>query len=113
MLNLGDSIFYLQKNFGVFTRKKIYKIDDEGVEWFRYDKPIFSYSIIESKVIGIVQHSISGTLVSWEDDLQDGQIIYHTDKDETIIEFGEDYFSSKEEAERAGDEWSHSHDCRD
>ena len=108
MLNVGDNVYYLHKEFGILTRKKIYMTDDNGVEWFRYDKPAHTFTIKTTKIIGIVQYSVKGTQVSWEDNLVDGQTTYHTDLDYTFSELGEEFYGSREEAERAGEAWKQS-----
>ena len=61
----------------VFNRNKITMIDDDGIEWHRYDRLSLEYYIVEWRVIGLVQYHVTGELVEFADQVVDGEIWYH------------------------------------
>jgi hypothetical protein len=64
VLKVGDVFFDVrEQNNGLFRTKIRQEID--GVEWFRYDKPVFTYKIVECLVLGILEKNLKGT---WDPD---------------------------------------------
>lgn len=102
-LSLGDTIYNITDNLHTFSRKKIFKVDKDGVEWFRYDKPtrtfgldIFTYvGRAESHIIGYVSlEDVDETKYFIETKDQKGMTyIYDIDVNSN------DWFASKEEAD--------------
>lgn len=67
MLKVGDKFYKIQEKLNTFSRKKVTMTDADGVEWYRYDKPIRSYSIDEHTIVGIVRPVVEG-VVGGDDD---------------------------------------------
>lgn len=65
-LELGTKIYYVHENNNVITRKKIMMKDENGVEWYRYDKPLRSRSIKEYTIVGRVLARGEGIVPSIE-----------------------------------------------
>jgi hypothetical protein len=65
VLKVGDIFYKVVETNSGFYRNKIRQVID-GVEWFRYDKPVFSYSIVECTVIGILKKNLEGV---WDQDI--------------------------------------------
>lgn len=64
LLKVGDIYYEVREtNKGFFRKKIIQEID--GVEWFRYDKPVFTYDVIECAVKGILEKKLEG---DWDPD---------------------------------------------
>lgn len=63
MFKVGDKFYQVVEDPNVFSRKKISMTDDNGVEWYRYDKPIRSYSIQAWTIVGRVIPTVEGELV--------------------------------------------------
>lgn len=58
-LQVGD-VFYSSKERNTsFHRKKIHQAID-GEDWFRYDRPLRTYELVEHKVLGILTKSLVG-----------------------------------------------------
>ena len=65
-LRIGDKIFHTQEEFNAFSRKKIVMVDQNNVEWYRYNKPARSYSIKEFTYVGKCTPVISGKVMAEE-----------------------------------------------
>ena len=59
-LKFGDVIYNIRTKLQVFEPRKISKIDENGVEWFRYNKDRYKYDIEEYKYIGRAEVHIFG-----------------------------------------------------
>lgn len=99
-LELGTKIYYVEDNH-VFSRKKIYMTDENGVEWYRYDTPLRTQRLIEYEVVGRVLRDIEGQVSDPEDltdvyYLNDGPTVIPADINESDHWSG--YFLDKEEA---------------
>ena len=62
-LVIGNIVYHLVVNNNAIRRDKITMVDDAGVEWFRYDKPIWSYRVIPMKICGTVKHLVRGVVL--------------------------------------------------
>lgn len=105
-LSLGAKVYIANSTSNAFSRKKIYKVDADGVKWFRYDKELFEYSINELVYCGKVTHVIQGEVASDERydteyhfKYQDGKIYYEQGESE------ETWFYTRKEAEACIKEW--------
>jgi hypothetical protein len=103
-LTFGDKIFIAKEENYVFSAQKIKMTDAEGIEWFRYDRDRFTYSVEEITYCGKVTYIEEGEVRFSEDRVAeyhfkypDGQI-HCTYDNEYDIEF-RDWFPSREEAE--------------
>jgi hypothetical protein len=65
VLKVGDIFYKVVETNAGFHRNKI-RQEIDGVEWFRYEKPVFSYSIVEYTVIGILKKNLEGV---WDQDI--------------------------------------------
>lgn len=100
-LEIGTKVYYVEEDNNSFLRKKIYKKDADGVEWFRYDKPLRTQNMAEYTIVGRVLKTIEGTVPGIEDHIDQ----YYLDDGNEIDEnsFRSDtwsgYFLDKDEAE--------------
>ena len=84
-LAVASKFYRVQETNTVFNRKKIHQTID-GVDWFRYDKPLREYTIVECQILGIVEKVGAGI---WPDDEEyELQTMYYVqiwdpEKDET------------------------------
>jgi hypothetical protein len=51
-LKVGDKFYLVCEHLSGFGRKKISMTDEYGIEWYRYNKPIRSYTIEEWSIVG-------------------------------------------------------------
>ena len=65
-LEIGTKVYYTEENNNSFLRKKIYFKDQNGVEWFRYDKPLRTQNMTEYTIVGRVLKTIEGRVPSME-----------------------------------------------
>ena len=113
MFKVGDEFFHVQESMNFMSRKKITMTDADGVEWYRYDKPIRSYKIERNTVVGIVRPVVEGTLTKEDDVYAMGQftfvhceidrnntttVVYDAENLSTYLNSGEYYFRTEEEA---------------
>lgn len=56
---LGDVFYSVKERNTAFHRKKIHRVID-GEDWFKYDKPVFSYEIVTYTVKGILSKKLEG-----------------------------------------------------
>lgn len=61
-LAVGDVFYGVKDNNNSFHRKKIYR-DIDGEQWFKYDKPLASYSLVTYTVLGVLDKTLTG---KWE-----------------------------------------------
>ena len=101
-LNFGDNIYHIVDNLHTFSRKKIFKTDEEGVEWYRYDKPIRTFSIQTLAYVGRSESLVSGRVIPEDIDETKYFIEYEESKEMTYIDDSDidnNWFASKEAAE--------------
>lgn len=77
-LKVGDKFYKVEESNTALFRSKIYQ-EIDGVDWFRYNRPVFTYSVVECTVLGIVKKTLDGT---WDFDESTYQL-----EDEWYIEF--------------------------
>lgn len=65
VLKVGNKFYKVVETNSGFHRNKI-RQEIDGVEWFRYDRPVFSYSIVECTVVGILKKNLEGV---WDHDM--------------------------------------------
>lgn len=100
-LEIGTKIYFVDEDSNAFSRKKIFKTDENGVEWFRYDQPRRTHNMIENTIVGRVLKNVEGDVSGIEDHideyyLDDGNVI----DEGNINEFDNwsGYFLNKEDA---------------
>jgi hypothetical protein len=101
-LKFGDVIYIVKETNNAFIKKKLTMIDENGIEWYRYDRDNWEYSIEEIVYVGSVELIVKGEV----DDTRrgnemhfkypNGDIYYEYEKEAENIE---DWFSTREEAE--------------
>jgi hypothetical protein len=102
-LKFGDVVYVVNEQNNAFSKKKIKMIDENGVEWFRYDRDHWEYSVNEIVYCGRVTYIEEGD-VRFDENRQeelhfkfpDGQI--YSDYIEDVIECQE-WFHTQQEAE--------------
>jgi hypothetical protein len=90
-------VFYSVKERNTaFHRKKIHQ-EIDGEDWFKYDRPLRTYEIVEHTVLGILRKELEG---NWKHDPEgwDQQTGYYVRyQDETHMGNHEMYFYGDEE----------------
>lgn len=61
-LSFGDTIYYLNESINTLIRSKIYMTDEKGVEWYRYSKPVYTYTIEHHEYVGRAEVVVLGTV---------------------------------------------------
>ena len=59
-LTFGDIVYVVNEKNNCFSKQKIKMIDDNGVEWFRYDRDHWEYSISQIVYCGRVDFTEQG-----------------------------------------------------
>lgn len=102
-MNFGDVVYAVKETNNAFSKKRITMIDENGIEWYRYDREHWEYSITEIVYCGRVEFQEFGEVWFGEDrqtefhfKYPDGQIFIEYLKD--ICEF-EQWFHTREDAE--------------
>lgn len=102
-LSFGDVVYVVRERNNTFHKKKIKSIDSDGVEWFRYDREQWEYSVDELVYCGRVTFEVTGEVPVSEDHQEelyfkypDGKI--YSEYYESIAEF-DDWFTSREQAD--------------
>lgn len=103
-LKIGDVFYQIHEHLNTFQNRKEHRVID-GEDWFKYTKPIRTYTISTSKVIGILRKELEG---EWTDlEKSDLWTQYYVEYDyknsiqRTTMCFEEeldDYFFDKDEA---------------
>jgi hypothetical protein len=65
--NIGDEFYLVSRKIISLERKKERKIDENGVEWFRYLNERFEYSIKKAKIIALNYIMFEGPIITHED----------------------------------------------
>jgi hypothetical protein len=100
-LEIGTKVYYVKEDNNAFRRKKIYVKDENGVEWFRYDKPIRTQEMTEHTIVGRVLKTVEGRVPSMEDHIDEYYLEDGNQIDEGFINEADHfngYFLDKEEA---------------
>lgn len=104
-LKFGDKVYVANERNNAFKRQKLKMVDADGVEWYRYDKDVWTYEIVELEYVGCVTYTVEGVVRFDEDRYDeyhflypDGQIydeaVYSDDDDDR-----ENWFLTREAAE--------------
>lgn len=104
-LSVGSIFYGVNADNNAFHRKKVYR-EIDGEQWFKYDMPPVSYSLVTYTVIGVLEKTLTG---EWEphSDYELCQEIYvASDVNNVISKYtmyaddldAEKYFLDKEEA---------------
>lgn len=101
-LKFGDIVYEVEEKNNAFTKKKLKTIIN-GVEWFRYDRDHWEYSVKQIVYCGRTNVTIEGEVsddTSYESELHfkypDGNI--YSEFENNIAEV-KDWFHTKKEAE--------------
>jgi hypothetical protein len=90
-LKVGDVFYSVKERNQAFNRKKI-QMELDGVDWFRYDRPLRTYEIVKHKVLGIIRKELEGEWPKGEIcELQTGFNIHSSSSNSEYS--GEYYFS--------------------
>lgn len=100
-LNIGDTVLLVDETCNAFMKQKIKIVDADGIEWFRYDRPNWSYTITEVTLCGFVNVAFVGEVdTDAENELHfkyaDGKIYLEYEKE---LYNDKDWFHTREEAE--------------
>lgn len=58
-LQVGDMFYSVKERNQFFHRNKIHK-EIDGVDWFRYDRPLRTYKLTTHEVLGIIRKELDG-----------------------------------------------------
>jgi len=100
-LEIGTKIYFVEEDNHAFSRKKIFMKDENGVEWYRYDRPLRTQNMTEHTIVGRVLKDVEGRVPSMENHideyyLENGDEIDAGNIDEADSYSG--YFLDKEQA---------------
>lgn len=100
-LEIGTKIYFVEEDNNFFSRKKIFMKDENGVEWYRYDRPLRTHNMTEHTIVGRVLKDVEGRVPSMENHideyyLENGDMIDAGNIDEADSWSG--YFLDKEQA---------------
>jgi hypothetical protein len=100
-LEIGTKVYCVEEDNHAFQRKKIFMKDENGVEWYRYDRPLRTQNMTEHMIVGRVLKDVEGRVPSMENHideyyLDDGSMIDAGNIDEADSWSG--YFLDKEQA---------------
>jgi len=59
-LRVGNTVYRLDLNNNMLKRDKIYMTDSQGVEWSRYDLPMWTFTVTTMKICGSIKQLVSG-----------------------------------------------------
>lgn len=93
VLKVGDKFWIVTSNNNAFNRIKVKQVID-GVEWFRYDKPLKSHTVYEVSVNAIVETKVEGQSRYEDESLC---IEYRCENDKTVegfIDIGDTIYPS-------------------
>ena len=62
-LRIGNTVYKLEISNNVYSRKKIYMVDSEGNEWYRYDRALWTFEVTPMTICGVIKHVIRGRVV--------------------------------------------------
>ena len=101
VLELGTKVYCVEETNLAFHRKKIFMTDENGVEWYRYDKPLRTHSMTEHTIVGRVLKDVEGRVPNIENHLDEyyietGEMIDANEIDESDEWRG--YFLDKDDA---------------
>jgi hypothetical protein len=65
--NIGDEFYRVSRKMISMERKKEVKVDENGVEWFRYLNERFDFSIEKVKIVALNYVVFEGPIVQQED----------------------------------------------
>jgi hypothetical protein len=93
-LQVGDMFYTVKERNQSFARMKIHRVID-GEYWFKYDKPLRTYEIVEHTVLGILRKHLEGDWSGGEKiELETGFVVRSID--ETHVRQSEFYFTDNE-----------------
>jgi hypothetical protein len=103
-LKFGDRIYIVDEKNNAFSKKKIKTVID-GIEWFRYDRDQWEYSISEIVYCGKVTYVEEGKVRFSEDRLTEYHFLYpdgqiYDEKEPGYNDDFDDWFTTREEAEK-------------
>jgi hypothetical protein len=109
MFKVGDKFYIVSEELTGLGRKKISMVDDKGIEWYRHDKPVRTYSIEEWSIVGRGEFSLEGERVPCEwfttgpvlhcSGPERGTDVFPEEDLQQWIDSGEYYFSTVESAQ--------------
>lgn len=62
-LKIGDVFYQIHEHINTYQKRKEHRVID-GEDWYKYTKPIRTYTITTLKVIGILRKELEG---KWDD----------------------------------------------
>ena len=97
---IGTKFFRVSEKNNIFRRQRITMVDDNGIEWHRYNVPIKDYEIIEIEITGKATKTIEGHAPSYEEDEISWFARYGNKEIDDYSPFGFNDFNTYEEAEK-------------
>jgi len=100
MFNIGDKLYFVNTKLNTFARQKIKMVDANGIEWYRYDKPVADITLETHTIVGSLEIKCHGevpadefTEATYYTDL--GQALYANEVDNNSLKT---WFTKEEEA---------------
>ena len=108
-IRINDVVYKVTEHNDFFNRNKIKMTDAQGVEWFRYDRPIRRWTVSEYQLQGIVSIAVIGTVKDPDvytdtyhfQDTSTGKILEFDDDDQDLWD---KFYRSRAEAELTVDQ---------
>lgn len=108
-IRINDVVYKVTEHNDFFNRNKIKMTDANGIEWFRYDRPIRRWTVGEYQLNGIVSIAVVGVVKDPDaytdtyhfQDLATGKILEFDDDDQDLWE---NFYRSRAEAEHIVDQ---------
>jgi hypothetical protein len=100
-LEIGTKVYLVEEDNLAFRRKKIFKTDENGVEWYRYEQPLRTQSLTELEIVGRVLVTVEGRVPSVENHIDTYYLDNGDEIDEGCIDTADTcsgYFLNREDA---------------
>lgn len=83
MFNIGQQLYEI-RIVPHKDHKKVTMIDQNGVEWFRWEGPRFKHKIVTNEVIGVTVSSLTGRAAADSEPEHRGASIVHLQPDDGV-----------------------------
>lgn len=113
-LTVGQQVYKLNIVNDSFRREKLRFVDAEGNEWYRYDRPRWTYDVVLYKITGIAQTTIIGEVSNDEPydtwyhlkNERNTFIVYTADElmEDLEVPYAGNFYSSEKDAIKKGED---------
>jgi len=61
-LRVGNTVYRLELDNNVLRRKKLSMVDSEGNEWHRYDRELWTFTVVPMTISGLIKQVVRGVV---------------------------------------------------